>query len=142
MEKWGFGEPKEGDIVRVKIKDTFYHYGIYIGNGDIIQYGTAGDAFTKSKEEIRVLITTYKEFLNGKSIEVRVLSLRDKIKRNSVKKTIELAKNRLGEAKYDLIYNNCEHFVNECVFNKHESTQIVAAKALVKAQLNEKRQNS
>ena len=41
------------------------------------------------------------EFLNGKMALVRVYSLFDKIKKNSAKKAIKKAMDRLGETKYD-----------------------------------------
>ena len=37
--------------------------------------------------------------------------------KNSDEEIIRIALSRLGEGNYDLLKNNCEHFVNECVFN-------------------------
>jgi NC domain family len=34
------------------------------------------------------------------------------------------AKSRVGEQKYNLLINNCEHFCNECVFGEHISQQV------------------
>ena len=63
------------------------------------------------------------DFLGGKMALVRVFSLSEKFKKNSRKKSVKLALERVGEKKYDPLNNNCEHFVNECVFNKHISNQ-------------------
>ncbi|MCR5461433.1 MAG: lecithin retinol acyltransferase family protein [bacterium] len=123
MEKYKCIEPKIGDIVKVEISNNVYHFGLYLGDDKIIQYGLAKDVFNTKKESVKVLISSMDEFLNGKMALVRVYSLFDKIKKNSVKKSIKKAMDRLGEAKYDLVNNNCEHFVNECVFNKHYSEQ-------------------
>lgn len=123
MEKYKCIEPKAGDIVKVEISNKIYHFGLYLGDDKIIQYGLAKDFLNKKKEEVKVLISSMDEFLDGKMALVRVYSLVDKLKKNSVKKSIELAMKRLGEMKYDPINNNCEHFVNECVFNKHYSEQ-------------------
>ena len=38
------------------------------------------------------------------------------------------AKARVGEQKYNLLINNCEHFCNECVFGEHVSEQVQNAK--------------
>lgn len=122
MIKWSLRLPKEGDIIRIPIGKNMHHYGIYVNDSCIIQYGTSKDIF-KPKEEVKVLVSTIDEFLNGKFLEVREYSLKEKITKNSPKKIISLAKDRIGEAKYDILNNNCEHFVNECVFNKHESTE-------------------
>ena len=123
MEKYKCIEPKVGDIVKVEISNGLFHYGLYLGNDEIIQYGLAKDFLKTKKEDVKVLITSMNEFLDGKMALVRVYSLFDKLKKNSPKKAIKLALDRLGEAKYDPIENNCEHFVNECVFNKHISLQ-------------------
>ena len=37
---------------------------------------------------------------------------------------IDAAVSQLGQGGYDIIYNNCEHFVNKCVFGVAYSTQI------------------
>ena len=123
MEKYVSKEPKMGDIVKVEISNKIYHFGIYMGDDLVIQYGKATDFLKTKKEDVEVLITSMDEFLNGKMALVRVYSLMEKLKKNSSKKIIEKAKSRLGEKKYDPIENNCEHFVNECVFNKHISNQ-------------------
>ena len=124
MEKYKCIEPKKGDIVKVEISNKVYHYGLYLGDDKIIQYGLAKDFLNTKKEDVKVLITSMDEFLNGKMALVRIYSLMDKIKKNSVKKSIQIAMDRLNEQKYDPINNNCEHFVNECVFNKHISSQV------------------
>lgn len=124
MEKYECKEPKIGDILKVEIKNNIYHYGIYLGNDEVIQYGLAKDFLNTKKEDVEVLISSMDEFLNGKMALVRVYSFKEKLKKNKVDKIISLAKARLKEKKYDPINNNCEHFVNECVFNKHYSSQV------------------
>ena len=108
MAKWSLRNPIEGDIIRVSIGNNMHHYGIYVSDSCIIQYGKASDIFQDSSEEY---------------IEVREYSLIEKLKKNSKEKIIEKAKSRIGEKKYNILNNNCEHFVNECVFNKHESLE-------------------
>ena len=48
---------------------------------------------------------------------------KEKFKKNKPDIIIKKAKERLGEKGYNIISNNCLHFVNECVFNKHYSEQ-------------------
>jgi len=119
MANFSLREPKYGDIIRVKIKDDIYHYGIYESDMSIIQFGTATDAFKRDSKDVKVLTSNIKEFLNGKFLEVREYSFIEKIKKNKPDVIIKKAKDRIGEDGYDLINNNCLHFVNECVFNKH-----------------------
>ena len=127
MEKYVSKEPKKGDIVKVEIKNGIYHFGLYLGDDKIIQYGLAKDFLNTKKEDVCVLISSMDEFLDGKMALVRIYSFTEKFKKNSVKKSIDKALARLGEKSYDPINNNCEHFVNECVFNKHISTQVKKA---------------
>lgn len=121
-------EPSKGDIIKVLISNNIYHFGIYLGNDEVIEYGSAKDFLKTNKSDVKVQISSMDSFLDGKNVLVAKLGLIEKMKRNSVNKTIELAKARLGETKYDPIENNCEHFVNECVFNKHYSAQAEAYK--------------
>jgi hypothetical protein len=122
MAKWSLKCPKEGDIIRVSIGNNIHHYGIYVSDSCIIQYGKASDIFQDSSE-VSVFVGTIKEFVGNKYIEVREYSLIEKLKKNSKEKIIKKAKERIGEKKYNILNNNCEHFVNECVFNKHESLE-------------------
>lgn len=117
-------EPKRGDIVKVLISNNIYHFGIYLGNDEVVEYGSQRDFVKANKENVVVQKSSMTDFLDGKNVLVAKLSLLEKLKRNSVNKTIKIALSRLGEAKYDLFNNNCEHFVNECVFNKHISYQL------------------
>ncbi len=121
-------EPVKGDIIKVLISNNIYHFGIYLGDDEVIEYGSAKDFLKTDKSDVKVQISSMDSFLDGKNVLVAKLGLIEKMKRNSVNKTIEIAKSRLGETKYDVLENNCEHFVNECVFNKHYSAQVEAYK--------------
>lgn len=121
-------EPVKGDIIKVLISNNIYHFGIYLGDDEVIEYGSAKDFLKTDKSDVKVQISSMDSFLDGKNVLVAKLGLIEKMKRNSVNKTIEIAKSRLGETKYDALENNCEHFVNECVFNKHYSAQAEAYK--------------
>lgn len=114
--KWVLSTPNKGDIVRVVIKNNIYHYGIYIGDSTVIEYGSQ---ILDTSENVKVQKSTIADFAKGKFVECSSFSFMEKLKKNSPEKTVELATKRLGENKYNLLENNCEHFVNECVFNKH-----------------------
>ena len=86
--KWNMNEPKKGDIVRVLINNSYYHFGIYIGDDKIIQYGRANDAFSVKQDAVKVLITDVHEFIGNKFLEVAKLSLKEKLSRNNPEKTI------------------------------------------------------
>lgn len=121
--KWQSTECRRGDIVRVKL-GTIYHYGIFVSEDEVIQFGlpptpqnlAAGSDFT-------VCTTDIDTFACGCLVERGIPSLAEKIKRYSRKKTVRNARARLGEGGYNLIHNNCEHFVYLCAFGVKLSVQ-------------------
>lgn len=122
MSNWTLKEPKYGDIIRVEINKDYHHFGIYVSDDEVIQYGLLQDIFKEAKDVV-VLKSTIDEFRNKKFVEVREYSLKEKLLKNKPDKVVSKARARLGEANYNLYENNCSHFVNECVFNKHISDE-------------------
>ena len=121
--KFCLKNPSSADIIRIKVKNDIYHYGIYISDEEVIGFGLASDILKTNKEDVKVVSTDIKTFLDGHFLEVMELSFIEKMKKNKPDKIIKLARQRIGEGNYDILENNCEHFVNECVFNKHISLQ-------------------
>ena len=67
-----------------------------------------------------MIISSLTEFCQGNTCQVighpkRVYSHQDSVKR---------ARSRLGESLYDVVLNNCEHFVMWCIEGHHHSEQI------------------
>ena len=104
-EKWTVRELKPGDILRV---DTgrYYHFGIYIGDETVIHFAGPDPHTLTDASMAAVRKDSLQHFAMGKSLEVRA------------------AESQLGQGGYDIIYNNCEHFVNKCAFGIAWSTQI------------------
>ncbi len=96
---------KRGDHI-VSPRFGYSHHGLYIGNGSVIHYSGFSEAFDKGTIEI----TTIDEFTqgNGHIIEHHFVCIYDEEER------VERAFSKLGEDSYNLIFNNCEHFVNWC----------------------------
>ena len=116
---WILTPPSEGDIVRVKVK-FYYHYGIYVSNNEIIQFGLPDNSDT-APDDIEVIATDIKTFLNGGNLETAKLSTKEKLTRRSKKDTIKYAREHIGQKGYNILHNNCEHFATECVFRKPQS---------------------
>jgi Lecithin retinol acyltransferase len=79
----------------------YAHHGIYVGNGRVIHYaGLAHGLRCAPVEE-----TSIERFAQGRGIQVR----RDSrcFARCEV---VERARSRLGENRYSVLTNNCEHF--------------------------------
>ena len=121
--KWVYAECHSGDIIRVKL-GSVYHYGIFVSDDEVIAFGLPPTAENlQNQQAITVLSTDIDVFSCGNLIETAQLSLKEKLKRKSPEKTVALARSRIGEGGYNLIHNNCEHFVNEIVFGEKVSEQ-------------------
>ena len=116
---WKTVMPSCGDIIRVKVS-FYYHYGIYVDDDTVIQFGYPDNTGVKN-EDISVLETDVFTFSNGNICETGVCERQEKKKRFSPEKTVSRAKSRLGETGYNILENNCEHFVYDCAFGKEHS---------------------
>lgn len=95
--------PLGAHIYSSRISGLYYHHGIYCGNGKVIQYS----GFSKGLCSGPVNKISLEEFLDGdKELYIRFY------KKNlfSPKEIIRRAESRLGEDKYNVFSNNCEHF--------------------------------
>ena len=117
--EWTVEAPRYGDLVRTKV--TFYHhYGIFINEERIIQFGLPDNVY-RPADEIAVLATDVYTFLQGGELEVGRPTREEKRLLRRPKEIVATAEARLGEDGYDILHNNCEHFVYECAFGKHHS---------------------
>ena len=117
---WSVDLPKSGQIVRTKVS-FYYHYGIFVDENEIIQFGLPDDV-GKLANEIKVLATDIYTFLNGGILESGVPTKEELKKIRKPQEIIKTARSRIGEGGYDILHNNCEHFVNECVFGRSQSS--------------------
>jgi hypothetical protein len=130
----------------------YEHYAIYIGNGEVIHY--AGDDKEISPQNARVCKADLSKFINGDDdswfvvyfggkfpVKIRnqtkfmsntsvdcfgvgAFKKKDDIKIYSDEETVERAFSRLGEKKYNLVINNCEHFAMWCKTGVSVSYQV------------------
>lgn len=133
--KWAQKEPCSGDIIRVKV-NFYHHYGIFVNENLIVQFGLPDNTDTPP-EEISVLTTDIYTFLNGGDLETAILNRKEERTRRSAEQTVEIALSRVGERGYNILHNNCEHFVNECVFGKTKSDFLENARKIIRKKLAE-----
>ncbi len=127
--KWKLSTPRFGDLVRVEA-GRFYHYGIYADDEEIIQFGPTPDAAHSLLDaDIRVITSDVDGFLKGGFLEVASFSLAERLKANKPAEIVARARKRIGEGGYDILKNNCEHFVNECAFGQKSSEQVDSVRA-------------
>lgn len=119
-----------GDVIGIK-RGIYYHYGVYIGDNEVIHYQGDGDIGTNNY----VVQTSMSEFMKGQdkffALDFRHIKdeFKDNFNINRFKKiydnmeTIERAKSKLYEGNYDLLFNNCEHFASWCKVGSKEMRQ-------------------
>lgn len=91
-------------------RELYKHHGLYMGSGMVIEY-------SRSKG---VQIVNIEEFRENCSIEEFVHS--DAIYDGET--VIKRALSRVGENKYNLVFNNCEHFCNWSITGVAQSEQV------------------
>ena len=119
--------PLKGDLIRVKRKLGYYHFGIAI-NEDRVVHFSAIDKDISDKKNMMIVETSLEEFLKGDELEVEQPYSspfsRDEVAKRA-KKHIKL--HQFRRKYYHFVDNNCEHFARYCYYDKVESKQVVAA---------------
>jgi hypothetical protein len=102
----------------------FLHHGIYVGDGKVVHYGALMyDIIRRPVEEV-----TLERFAEGRPVFV----VEHPRTRFAADEIIRRARSRLGEDKYRLLSNNCEHFCHWCLHDEHRSFQVETALAFGK----------
>ncbi|MBQ3640781.1 MAG: lecithin retinol acyltransferase family protein [Spirochaetia bacterium] len=123
--------PQPGDVIYVHRKwkgiPAYKHYGVFIGYD-----GTLKDQVIhfrgKEKDiafsEADIIQTSLEDFLKDGELKIQKRDLKG-WEPFPTEEIIRKAKLHCGEKRgtYDLLYNNCEHFANECRFGRHYSLQ-------------------
>jgi len=105
----------------------YLHHGIYAGNGRVIHYGGFSRMFRgRPVEEVSL-----EEFALGRGLEVKTW-VAPKFTGADV---IARARSRLGEDRYRLLSNNCEHFAEWCIGGMGRSAQVDALMGRLKRHL-------
>lgn len=129
--KWRIKEAEFGDAVRVKL-GGLYHYGIYASDEEVIQFGLPPSPDRRA-QDVEVTASDVSDFLSGGFMEVGRPEGKERRMKRPGKEVVAAARARMGEKGYDLIRNNCEHFVNSCLFGKSFSTQTDGMRAHIRA---------
>lgn len=102
----------------VTARDGYSHHGIYVGRGRVIHYGGFCDALHAAPvEEISL-----EAFAHGNPVTVKP----EPFARYLGAQAVHRARSRLGEDRYHLLTNNCEHFCTWCVRGVARSEQVEA----------------
>ena len=110
-------ELQPGDHIHVRRHGLFYsHHGIYVGDDKVIHYRGAGK---KEKRDAIVRETSLGKFLGG-----GILRRHDYKKRLLPSEIVKRTRDLLGEERYSIVFNNCEHFAAYCATGNKKSKQV------------------
>jgi Lecithin retinol acyltransferase len=94
----------------------YAHHGIYVGTGRVIQYGGLSWGLRRGTvEEVSL-----SQFAQGRPVWVRLMGS----PWFDPHEVARRARMRLGEDRYSVLTNNCEHFCEWCVRGEHRSYQV------------------
>ncbi|CAH2904401.1 MAG: Cell wall-associated hydrolases (invasion-associated proteins) [uncultured Paraburkholderia sp.] len=100
----------------VSTRSGYEHHGIYVGNGRVVHYaGFAGSAHRGPVEEVEI-----DRFAAGHPLLIRATPCARYIGEEAVRR----ARSRLGENRYRLLTNNCEHFCVWVLLGESRSEQV------------------
>ena len=121
--KWVMKEPTRGDMIRVA-SGSIYHFGIYVSDDEVIQFGLAPSQQVLLRDsEVEVLSSDIYGFLAGGFLEVCEFDRKERKKNRKPDQVVAYARSKIGTRGYNIIYNNCEHFANECISGKPSCEQ-------------------
>ncbi|MGD1903792.1 MAG: lecithin retinol acyltransferase family protein [Geitlerinemataceae cyanobacterium] len=96
----------------LEMEGIYEHHGIDCGDGTVIHY-------SKRPEEATVLQTSIEAFAQGRTIQTR-----DYATSYIADSVVSRARSRIDERKYNLLFNNCEHFATWCKTGVSSSRQV------------------
>lgn len=100
----------------VTARSGYTHHGIYVGGGKVVHYAGLSHGWRSGPvEEISIA-----RFTHGQRIWVRVYSN----PRFDPGEVVARARSRMGEDRYRLLSNNCEHLCRWCVRGESRSGQV------------------
>jgi len=94
----------------------YAHHGVYVGEGQVVHYAGWDRAFRGGPvEEVSL-----DRFGRGRGFRVRTHAQI----RYAPPEIVQRARSRLGESRYQVLTNNCEHFCHWCLFGESRSEQV------------------
>jgi len=99
----------------------YTHHGIYVGAGRVVHYaGLHGARVAEALRYGPVEEVTVEEFAQGFAVDWSF----EPGARFCGETVVARARSRLGENRYKLLTNNCEHFTTWCIHGVHRSAQV------------------
>jgi Lecithin retinol acyltransferase len=114
-------EPAAGTHL-VTSRRGYTHHGIYVGHGMVVHYAGLSRLLKSGPvEEV-----TMRRFSVGRPVRM----IEHCESQYSLREIVRRARSRLGENKYHVLENNCEHFCNWCISGRSRSIQVERPEAI------------
>ncbi|NET42059.1 lecithin retinol acyltransferase family protein [Okeania sp. SIO2B3] len=94
----------------LNIDGVYEHHGIDYGDGTVIHYRKGTETIERTSKEY---------FTDRRKVYVKRYPVR-----YIADTVIQRAESRLGERKYNIVFNNCEHFATWCITGVSHSQQV------------------
>ncbi len=117
LSAWVGDEPEQlvAGTHLIAYRRGYTHHGIYLGGGRVVHYAGRIKYPQGLIEEISLA-----EFSEGRALGAE----KRQTGRFNESEIVRRARSRLGERRYDLLTNNCEHFCNWCRLGENRSFQV------------------
>jgi hypothetical protein len=113
-------EPRPGTHI-ISPRRGYLHHGVYVGAGRVVHYaGMAHGLFRGPVEDVSLA-----QFARGRDVWVRWRGAPafDRVE------IVGRARSRVGENRYQILHNNCEHFCEWCIHGEPRSYQVERLRA-------------
>jgi hypothetical protein len=100
----------------VTLRRGYAHHGIYVGNGRVVHYS----GLSRSLRRGPVEEVSLEHFAAGRTVLIKPTANA----RFDGTEVVARARSRLGEDRYRIASNNCEHFCAWCVYGEPRSEQV------------------
>ncbi|MCH5196778.1 MAG: lecithin retinol acyltransferase family protein [Oscillospiraceae bacterium] len=122
-EEWVKKSPQKGNHIRV-IHGPIAHHGIYISDAEVIHFIDKDNYIILDWEKAEVISSDLDFFLQGGTLEVKEYTPSELDDLYPTEDIVKYARACVGDKGYNLVFNNCEHFANECTLGRFISQQI------------------
>ncbi len=117
-----------GDLLRVKRKAGYYHYGIALDKKHVIHFSGTNDDSISNYKEVKIRKAPLSIFVRESELEVNSPFDSPFTREEILSRASEYLNSDLfNGSHYNLINNNCEHFARYCYYGKANSNQVKTA---------------
>ena len=115
----GIEPPLASHLVSPRV--LYMHHGIYVGNWRVVHYSGLGNGLRRGP----VIEVPLEQFARGHRVRIR-----DSRRTFDPEEVVRRARSRLGEDRYRILTNNCEHFCTWALRDEGWSWQVQALRAI------------